>query len=308
MCQFDECGKATGRREFMAGAIATGAAALVPSSPPARPAGRQIRVPTPVGAIAAYLAAPSARGRRPAVLVMHGQLGLPDWTCRVADELAGAGFVALAAARFSRTPEVTEAVLREDGRGPRRFLTETRFQEELQEVLGAVAYLRRLAAVRRSPIGAVGFCGGGIRAVRLSLATAGVGAVISFYGPPALPAQYKHPTDPIVDLVDIAARVRAPLQIHYGTSDYAVRADAVERLASEARRAGTPVETYAYEGATHGFYDAANASPANSAAAAAARGRYLAFLRDRLALRRSEPTKSEPAPPAPDRAAGRAAR
>jgi carboxymethylenebutenolidase len=282
MCLFDECGKVAGRREFIAGAIATGAAALIPSAAPAAQAGRQISLPTPVGPIAAYLAMPAARGRHAAVLVMHGQLGLPDWTRGVADELAGAGFVALAAARFSRTPEVTEAVLREDGRGPRRFLTEAHFQEELQEVLGAAAYLRALGTVRRGPIGAVGFCGGGIRAVRLSLATAEVGAVVSFYGPPALPAQYKHPTDPIVDLVDIGAQVRAPLQVHYGTSDYAVRADAVERFAGEVRRAGTPLEVHAYDGATHGFYDSANANAANLAAAAMARGRYLAFLRDRL--------------------------
>ena len=285
MCHFDECGKAAGRREFMAGAIAAGAAVLIPSAVSAAGAGGEIRVPTQVGPIAAYLAAPAARGRHPAVLVMHGQLGVPDWTRRVADELAGAGFVALVASRFSRTPEVTDAVLREDGRGPRRFLTEAHFQEELQEVLGAADYLRALGTVRRGPIGAVGFCGGGIRAVRFSLATFDVGAVVSFYGPPALPAQYKHPTDPIVDLVDIADRVSAPLQIHYGTSDYAVPAEAVERFAGAVRRAGTPVETYAYEGATHGFYDAANANPANDAAAAAARGRYLAFLRDRLAVR-----------------------
>jgi carboxymethylenebutenolidase len=281
MCEYDECG-GPGRREFMAGAIATGAVALLPSAALAADAGRQVSVPTPVGPIAAYLAAPAARGRHPAVVIMHGQLGLPDFTRRVADELAGAGFVALAASRFSRTPEVTDGVLREDGRGARRFLTEAHFREETQEVLGAVAYLRGLRSVRRGPVGAVGFCGGGIRAVRLSLATPGIGAVVSFYGPPALPSQYKNATDPIIDLVDIAGQVRTPVQVHYGTTDYAVRAADVERFAAGVRGAGTPIEVYAYEGATHGFYDAANASPANSAAAALARGRYLAFLRARL--------------------------
>ena len=280
MCQSDECGP--DRREFMAGAIATGAVALMPSAALAADAGRQINVPTPLGPIAAYLAAPAGRGRHPAVVIMHGQLGLPDFTRRVADELAAAGFVALALSRFSRTPEVTDAVLREDGRGARLFLTEAHFQEEMREVLGAIAWLRGQRRVRRGPIGAVGFCGGGIRAVRLSLATPGIGAVVSFYGPPALPPQYKNPTDPIVDLVDIAGRVRTPVQVHYGTSDYAVPAAAVDRFAVGVRGAGTPVEVYAYEGATHGFYDSANASPANSAAAGVARGRYLAFLRARL--------------------------
>ncbi len=278
MCQSDECGP--GRRDVLAGAVAAGAFALIPSA--ARAAGAELRVPTPVGPINAYMARPAGRGRHPGVVVMHGQFALPGWTCRVADELAAAGFVGLALSRFSRTPELTEAQMWEDGRGARRLLTETYFREQQQEVLGAVAWLRNRPFVRRGPVGAVGFCGGGINAVRLSLATRGIGAAVSFYGPPALPPQYKHPTDPIVDLVDIAAQVRTPVQIHYGTNDYAVPAAAVERFAGLLRQAGTPVEVFAYDGAQHGFYDSANASPANMAAATLARGRYLAFLRARL--------------------------
>ena len=278
MCQSDECGP--GRRHFMAGALATGAVALLPSAALAE--GAQRRVPTPLGEITTYLATPAGPGRHPAVVVMHGQFGLPGWTCRVADELAAAGFVGLALSRFSRTPEVTEAEMWADGRGARRFLTETYFREQQQEALGAVAWLRGQRSVRRGPVGAVGFCGGGISAVRLSLATRAIGAAVSFYGPPALPQQYRHPTDPITDLVDVAPRVRIPVQIHYGTNDYAVPAIQVERFAGLLRRAGAPVEVHAYDGAGHGFYDSGNATPVNTAAADLARGRYLAFLRARL--------------------------
>ncbi len=165
MCQSDECGP--GRRDVLAGAVAAGAFALIPSA--ARAAGAELRVPTPVGPINAYMARPAGRGRHPGVVVMHGQFALPGWTCRVADELAAAGFVGLALSRFSRTPELTEAQMWEDGRGARRLLTETYFREQQQEVLGAVAWLRNRPFVRRGPVGAVGFCGGGINAVRLSL-------------------------------------------------------------------------------------------------------------------------------------------
>jgi carboxymethylenebutenolidase len=206
---------------------------------------------------------------------------LPAWVRAVADELAGAGFAALAVSRFSRTPGMTEEQLRADGQGPRHYLTETYFLEVQKELLGGIDYLRNSPAVRRGPIGAVGFCGGGIQAVRLSLATPAIGAIVSFYGPPALPAQYKHPTDPIVDLVDIGTRVRAPVQIHYGTSDYAVKAAEVERFAGELRGAGTPVEVHDYEGATHAFYEHRE-QPANAAAARAAHDFYLRFLNERL--------------------------
>jgi carboxymethylenebutenolidase len=284
MCDFDECGN-PGRRAFLIGAAAAGVASLAPrgasAAPPDGAKGSEISFPSSVGAIDAYLAKPDGRGRHPAVLVLHAELGLPDWVRAVADELAGAGFVALAVARFSRSPGLTQEQLRADGQGPRRYLSESYFLEVQKEALGGVDYLRRSHSVRRGRIGAVGFCGGGIQAVRLALASPAIGAIVSFYGPPALPPQYKNPTDPIVDLVDVGTRVRTPIQIHYGTKDYAVKAADVARFADEIRGSGTPVEVHEYEGATHAFYDQRE-QPANAAAARAAHDLYLRFLHDRL--------------------------
>jgi dienelactone hydrolase len=79
--------------------------------------------------------------------------------------------------------------------------------------------------------------------------------------------------------------VRAPLQVHYGTEDYAVRGEDVDLLAARLRRVGTEVEVFVYPGATHAFYDQtiADAPPANRVAADAARPRYLAFLHRHVA-------------------------
>jgi carboxymethylenebutenolidase len=280
MCLSDECGP-QGRRAFLAAALA---ASLVPQGLLA--AGRaeaesgDVQFSTSVGPVRGYLASPSAGGRHPAVLVAHGVVGLPDWVRAVADELAASGFAALAVSRFSRDPDVTADRLRQEGRTS-RHLTETSFLEQQQELLGAIAFLRSRRFVRPGRIAAVGFCGGGIQAVRLSLAAPALRAVVSFYGPPALPPQYKHPTDPIRDLTEIAGKVRTPLQIHYGTADYAVPGEAVDRLAAGVRAAGTPVEVHAYEGATHAFYDS-RTPPPNEAAAGLARDRYLKFLHARL--------------------------
>jgi len=280
MCLFDECGGG-GRRDFLKAALAAGLVAQgVRAAAAESRAGEDIELPTPVGPVRAYLARPPGSGRHPAMLVLHGVLGLPAWTRSVADELAAAGFVALALSRFSRFPEVTDEQLRREGRAS-RFLSEHFFLEAQQEALGAIGYLRRLPRVRRDRIGAVGFCGGGIQAVRLSVAAPALRAVVSFYGPPALPPQYRHPTDPIRNLVEIGGLVRVPLQIHYGTADYAVRAADVERLAGEVRATGTPVEVHAYEGATHAFYDSRDQAP-NLAAARLAHVRYLQFLHARL--------------------------
>lgn len=285
MCAFDECGK-PGRRGFLAmaaGGVVSFAAgdALAAEAPPTPPVGAETHFPSPVGEVRAYLATPRARGRHPAVLVLHAQLALPDWARAAADELAGAGFVALALFGFSRSIGLTEEQLRADGRGPRHFLSESYFREGQQELVGAVDFLQRSPLVRRGPIGAVGFCGGGIRAVRFAIASPAIGAVVSFYGPPALPAQYTNAADPMPDLLDIGGQLRTPLQIHYGTADYVVHAADVARLADEVRASGTPVEIYAYEGATHAFYRSAD-PPANAAATAAAGERYLRFLHARL--------------------------
>lgn len=280
MCLSDECGPQD-RRAFLATALAAG---LVPQALLAAPARRggsgEVEFPSPVGSVRGYLARPRGRGRHPAVVVAHGVVGLPDWVRAIADELAASGFAALAMSRFSRDPSVTAERLRQEGRTS-RYLTEAAFLEQQKELLGALAFLRHSRFVRRDRIGAVGFCGGGIQAVRLSLADPALRAVVSFYGPPDLPAQYRHPDQPIGNLVDIASQVRTPLQIHYGTADYAVPAEAVDRLAAAMRSAGTPVEVHAYEGATHAFYDRRD-SPANDAAAKLARDRYLRFLRERL--------------------------
>src|SRR4051794_8550179 len=82
MCAFDECGKPR-RRSFLAmaaGGVVSLAAvdALAAEAPPSRSTGAETHFPSSVGEVRAYLATPRARGRRPAVLVLHAQLGLPD--------------------------------------------------------------------------------------------------------------------------------------------------------------------------------------------------------------------------------------
>lgn len=285
MCQADKFGDEAPRRSFLkqgAVALATGlVAAKSWAADIVRPVdGADIVFASGVGSGKAYLAVPSGKGRHPAVLVMHGNIGQPDYQRRIADELAQAGFVALAIERFSRIPGFNWEKLREDDRGQKRFLSERFFLEQQQEARGAAEYLRRHPKVRPGSIGAVGFCGGGIQAVRLSLVVPTVGAIISFYGPPELPPQYKHPTDPIIDLVQIGGRVKAPLQMHYGSGDYAVKAESVDKLASLVRKAGTEVEVHAYAGALHGFYQTPR--PEDAESVSLARYRYQRFLHKHL--------------------------
>lgn len=286
MCKQSDFDEPEGRRSFLRG-LALGALGLVGSralAADAAPAfgGRDIDFPTRVGQVKGYLALPGKAGRHPGVVVLHTtRFSQPDSYRMVADELARTGFVALSVARYSRVPGFTQEMLEADEKGPQRFRGNAYFSEEMEEARGAVDWLSRHRAVEGDRIGAVGFCGGGIKAMRMAIDTPKLGAAVSFYGPTLLPARFKKAGDPVPDLIDQASRVRVPLQMHYGTDDYVVKGPDQEAFAAAVRGAGVPVETYAYEGAKHGFYDPLDPQALKSAADLA-RDRYLRFLHQHL--------------------------
>ena len=66
--------------------------------------------------IQGYLARPRKAGRFRAVVVLHGNLHLPEDHRYTAAQLAQGGFVSLAVRRFSRTPDLTMAELNKSDR------------------------------------------------------------------------------------------------------------------------------------------------------------------------------------------------
>src|SRR4030095_16195813 len=172
--------------------------------------------------IQGYLARPRKAGRFRAVVVLHGNLHLPEDHRYTAAQLAQGGFVSLAVRRFSRTPELTVAELNRSDREDRRYLSNTFNQLELQDAQDAINYLKSLAYVKRNGVGMVGFCGGGCQSVLLSTQSKDIDVVVAFYAPPVLLKQYQAPNDRRPDLMDIVGQLRVPIQGHYGTADPAV--------------------------------------------------------------------------------------
>ncbi|HTU64971.1 MAG TPA: dienelactone hydrolase family protein [Steroidobacteraceae bacterium] len=281
MCTFDECGRAA-RRSFLTRSLAVAAAALIGAR--ARAAqrhieGDEVTFPSSVGPVRGYVAKPSRRGIHPGVVLLHGEFGLPQTHRETADELAHAGFVALAVQRFSRVPGMTWQDLQADDRGAGRFRAGAFAREELDESRGAVDWLGASADVDADRLGAVGFCGGGIRAIRLAGEDPRVRGVVAFYPPPRIPPEYKNRDDPAPDLLELPTVAKCPLQIHFGTDDYIVKREDVDAFASLYRASGTRADAFEYAGAGHAFYDRTDASAYRASAASAARRRYLQFLR-----------------------------
>jgi carboxymethylenebutenolidase len=231
--------------------------------------------------IQGYLARPRKAGRFRAVVVLHGDLHLPEDHRYTAAQVAQGGFVSLAVKRFSRTPDLTMTELNRSDREDRRYLSNTFVQQELRDAQAAINYLKSLPYVQPKGVGMVGFCGGGCQSVLLSTQSKDISAVVAFYAPPVLLEQYQAPNDRRPDLMDVVGQIRVPIQGHYGTADAAVPVADVRRFEEALRKQNTPAEFFYYEGANHAFCDYTRRSY-NAEAATLAKRRMLEFLKRRL--------------------------
>jgi carboxymethylenebutenolidase len=234
-----------------------------------------------IDTIGGYLARPRRKGRYRAVVVLHGNLFLPEDHRYTAAQLAQAGFVGLAVRRFSRTPDLTIAELNRSDREDQRYLSNAFVEQELQDAQAAINYLKSEPYVRGKTVGTVGFCGGGVQSLLLSSRSKEIGAVVAFYAPPVLLPQYQNRNDPRPNLMDIVGRLKTPIQGHYGTADSAIPVEDVRRFEQALRKQKTPAEIFYYEGAGHALCDYTRRNY-NPEAAILAKARMIRFLKRQL--------------------------
>jgi carboxymethylenebutenolidase len=231
--------------------------------------------------IQGYLARPRKGGRFRAVVVLHGNLHLPEDHRYTAAQLGQAGLVGLAIQRFSRTPDLTTTVLNKSDREDRRYLTNTFNQQELNDAQAAINFLKSQSFVKGGGVGAVGFCGGGYQSLLLSTRSKDVKAVVAFYAPPVFLEQYQVANDRKPNLMDVVAQIKVPVQGHYGTADPIIPVEDVRRFEQALRKQNTPAEFFFYEGAAHAFCDYTRRNY-HEAAATLAKGRMLEFIKRKL--------------------------
>jgi carboxymethylenebutenolidase len=103
-------------------------------------------------------------------------------------------------------------------------------------MVAAVAFLKGHAE-STGRIGAVGFCYGGSIVKMLAARVPDLAAAVPFYGSGS---------------PDDAASIKAPLQIHYASTDKRI-VDAWPAYEAALKAAGVTYEMHMYEGAQHGF-------------------------------------------------------
>jgi carboxymethylenebutenolidase len=211
-----------------------------------------------------YLAYPKdAEGGLPAVLVFHEWWGLNDNIKSMANQLAGQGYVALAAdlygGQVADKPEVARALME----GALKDSDATG-----QNLRQAHAYLRE--QIKATRIGTIGWCFGGAMSLRAALVVPDqVDAAVIYYGHVGSFA----PAD--------LQRLKAPVLGLFGGADEGIPPDDVHKFEETLKAQGKSVEIHIYDGAKHAF---ANPSGGNYKpdAASDAWQRSLAFLAEHL--------------------------
>lgn len=194
-----------------------------------------------------YLARPSQRTQTRAIIITHGNAGLPEDMCNATAQLAQAGFVGLLLDPTSRTPD-PRALSRD-------FLMSYSYIKLLMtDIQAAMVYLDTLADVRHDGFGLLGFCGGGVLNLLFAATHPGIRAVVAFYAPPRVTPGTNSASDPRPDMISFVAQFPMPLQYHVGTADEFIPPGDLRDFETELSRHKIKAEIYRYEGAGHGFY------------------------------------------------------
>jgi carboxymethylenebutenolidase len=279
MC-LEGCEKIT-RRNFLANAAAAALLANESSAQKKNAVGKSAIVESPVsfanGAdrIDGFLARPAAKGKYPAVLILHGNAGLPADVRYAANRLAAAGFIGLAVSSTSRERDDAAKLARE-------FVASDRFiKRYLADAEAALEFLKSRPDGAPAKLGVLGFCGGGYAAARFAAIDERVRAVVALYASPEFPPERNSPTDPRPPLLEFIDEIKIPVQYHYGTRDHLIPLASAERLAAKLKNSETNGEYYLYKDADHGFASFGGANY-HARHAATAEKRWLKFFRKHL--------------------------
>jgi carboxymethylenebutenolidase len=217
--------------------------------------------------VTCLVAYPEVKEKATAVIVIHEIFGLADWPKLVADELAEAGYIAIAPDLLSgAAPNGGGTDDLGGGDAVRRAIMSLNPDQVTADLNAVKDYVAKLPACN-GKVAVCGFCWGGGQAFRYATNNPDIKASFVFYG--------TGPDDP-----QAIARIQAPVYGFYGGNDARVNAT-IPKSKDLMKAAGKTYEPVTYEGAGHGFMragEAPDASEANKQARAEAWQRWKEIL------------------------------
>ena len=179
---------------------------------------------------------PESNKKTPVVLVIHEIFGLTEWAQDLADQVAAAGYIAVA-------PDLLSGMAPQGG-GTDKFTQDEAIKairelnpDQITADLNAAADYGLKLPAANGKLFVAGFCWGGGQTFRFATNRPDLKAAFVFYGEP--PEK------------DALARIKAPVYGFYGGNDE--RIDATIPAATDAmKQLGKTYEPVTYEGAGHG--------------------------------------------------------
>jgi carboxymethylenebutenolidase len=195
------------------------------------------------------IAYPETKDKRPVVLVIHEIFGLSDWAQELADEVAAAGYIAVA-------PDLLTGMAANGGR-TKDFNVDSAIEavsklnpDQVTADLNAASDYGLKLPASNGKLFVAGFCWGGSQTFRFATNRADLAAAFVFYG--------SSPNK------DDMARIKAPVYGFYAGNDSRINAGLQDTIANM-KAASKAYEPVTYDGAGHGFMRAGEAPDASEA-------------------------------------------
>jgi carboxymethylenebutenolidase len=205
--------------------------------------------------VQSFIVYPEVKDKATAVVVIHEIFGLTDWVRSVADQLAEAGYIAIAPDLLSGMgPGGGGSETLSDRNVAVKAVSSLPPKQVTADLDAVSAYVAKLPACC-GKVAVAGFCWGGGQAFRFAANNKDLKAAFVFYGP--APNQEA-----------ALARIDCPVYGFYGGNDARITTN-VPKTAELMKQAGKSYEPVVYEGAGHGFMrmgEESNASEANKKA------------------------------------------
>src|SRR6266852_4745140 len=200
-------------------------------------------------AVETFVVYPEAKGKTPVVLVIHEIFGMTDWVEDLADQVAAAGYIAVAPDLLSgmgpnggRSSDFAEGKTME-------AVSHLNPDQVTADLNAAADYgLKLPASTGKLFVG--GFCWGGSQTFRFATNRGDLAATFVFYGGP--PEK------------DAMTRIKTPVYGFYAGNDARIGATIPDAIA-QMKATGKTYEPVTYESAGHGFMRSGEAPDAKDA-------------------------------------------
>src|ERR1700720_378629 len=169
-------------------------------------------------AVQTFIVYPESKDKRPVVLIIHEIFGLTDWAQELADEVAAAGYIAVA-------PDLLSGMAPNGGRSSdfaegktMEAVSHLNADQVTADLNAAADYAMKIPA-SNGKLFVGGFCWGGGQTFRFATNRGDLAAAFVFYGPP--PDK------------DAMMRIKAPVYGFYGGNDARIGAtipDAITQM------------------------------------------------------------------------------